>query len=88
MDAVEIRRRYGSHLALFGNIDALKLGGPQNALEAELRRKVPLARAGGYIMHSHHSCPPEVSFDWVVSGAVRAFNAGQLIVFGGSLARA
>ena len=88
MDAVESRRRCGSHLALFGNIDAKKMSRPRDALEAELRRRVPLARAGGYIMHSHHSCPPEVSFDWVVSGAVRAFKASQLIVSGGSLARA
>jgi len=77
MDAVEIRRRYGSHLALFGNIDALKMGGPQNALEAELRRKVPLARGGGYIMHSDHSCPPEVTFDqycWMHKTAQRVFD--------------
>jgi len=76
MDAVESRRRCGSHLALFGNIDAMKMSRPRDALEAELRRRVPLARAGGYIMHSHHSCPPEVSFDqysWMHKSAQRIF---------------
>jgi len=77
MDAVQIRRRYGKRLTFFGNIDATVMGGPQEVLAAELRRKVPLARAGGYIMHSDHSCPPEVTFDqycWMYQAARRIFD--------------
>ncbi len=60
LDAVELRRKYGRRLSFYGNIQASKMSGPLPDLEAELRRKIPLARQGGYIMHSDHSCPPEV----------------------------
>jgi uroporphyrinogen decarboxylase len=76
LDAVELRRRYGQRLAFFGNIAATKMSGPLPELEAELRRKVPLAREGGYILHSDHSCPPEVTFErycWLHKTAMRIF---------------
>jgi hypothetical protein len=53
------------------------MSGPLPELEAELRRKVPLARDGGYILHSDHSCPPEVSFErycWLHQFAHRVFH--------------
>jgi len=62
-DSVEVRRRYGRRLALYGNIDVKKMLGPRAQLEAEIRRKAPLARQGGFIMHSDHSVPPQVSLD-------------------------
>jgi len=63
MDAAKLRERYGKRLAFFGNIDIHKMTGPQDAIEEELRRKVPLARQGGYIFQSDHSVPPTVTFD-------------------------
>ena len=77
MDVVELRRRYGDRLAFFGNIDATKMYGPIEGIEAELRRKIPLACDGGYIMHSDHSCPPEVSFErycWIHKRAHALFD--------------
>jgi len=77
MDAVELRQRYGQRLAFFGNIAASKMSGVLPELEAELRRKIPLARQGGYIMHSDHSCPPDVSFErycWIHKTAKRIFD--------------
>jgi uroporphyrinogen decarboxylase len=59
MDVLELRERYGRRLAFYGNIDAPKLSGPQEIIEAELRRTIPIARCGGYILHSDHSCPPD-----------------------------
>ena len=79
MDAVALRRRYGKRLAFFGGIDATKMFGPQDALQRELERKVPLAWDGGYIMHSDHSCPPEVSYArycWMLATAREIFYAG------------
>ncbi len=76
MDAVELRQRYGTRLAFYGNIDATKMYGPLDELEAELRRKVPLARDGGYIFHSDHSVPPQVTFErycWMLETARRIF---------------
>ena len=63
MDAVELRRRLGPRLAFYGNIDARAMAGPRDALEAELARKIPLAREGGYILHSDHSVPPDVGYE-------------------------
>lgn len=77
MDALELRQRYGQRLAFFGNIAATTMSGPLSELEAELRRKVPLARDGGYILHSDHSCPPEVSFErycWLHQFAHKVFH--------------
>ena len=63
LDTVELRGRLGENLAFYGNISARSMAGPREKLEAELLRKIPLARQGGYIMHSDHSVPPDVSFE-------------------------
>jgi hypothetical protein len=77
MDVIELRKHYGRKLAFFGNVDARKIYGPLDELEAELHRKVPLARDGGYILHSDHSCPPEVTLDryeWMLGTARDIFH--------------
>ncbi|NQT54118.1 hypothetical protein HQ576_18830, partial [bacterium] len=77
MDVVELRQRYGRSLAFYGNIDATKMGGPRDAVDAELRRKVPLARHGGYILHSDHSVPPDVTLEryrWILTRAREIFH--------------
>jgi len=76
MDAVALRKRYGKNLSFFGNIDAAKMSGPQSVIGEELERKIPLARDGGFIMHSDHSCPPDVSFEryaWILQRAREIF---------------
>jgi uroporphyrinogen decarboxylase len=64
MDVVELKREYGKDLAFMGGIDvrnwALEDSGPT---EDELRTKIPVAMEdGGYIFHSDHSVPDNVSF--------------------------
>jgi uroporphyrinogen decarboxylase len=79
MDVVELRRRYGTRLAFYGNIDATKMAGPQEIIRAELRRKVPVARDGGYVFHSDHSCPPSVTLEryrWILETARSIFAEG------------
>jgi uroporphyrinogen decarboxylase len=76
MDAVALRKRYGKNLAFFGNMEAAKMGGDPGVLRQELERKIPLARHGGYIMHSDHSCPPNVDFKryaWILKQARQIF---------------
>ncbi|MBN2580353.1 MAG: hypothetical protein JXB10_15315 [Pirellulales bacterium] len=76
MDVVELRQRYGTNLSFYGNIDATKMYGPRDVLEAELKRKVPVACSGGYILHSDHSCPPEVTlerYQWILDRARAIF---------------
>ncbi len=81
MDALELRGRFGRRLAFYGNIDATKMYGHEAELEAELRRKVPLARDGGYIFHSDHSVPPQVTYEryrWLLDRARVIFHgAGE-----------
>lgn len=76
MDVVELRKRYGSRLAFYGNIDATKMAGPREVIESELRRKIPMARNGGYVFHSDHSCPPDVTlerYQWILNTARAIF---------------
>jgi uroporphyrinogen decarboxylase len=63
MDLRELLPEYGDQLVFFGNIAAAAMSGPPEPLEAEIREKITLGRQrGGYIYHSDHSIPPEVSF--------------------------
>ncbi|MBN1589068.1 MAG: hypothetical protein JW888_06105 [Pirellulales bacterium] len=80
LDVNGLRGRYGHRLAMYGNIDVRKMIDSQSALEAELRRKVPVAREGGYVFHSDHSVPPQVGFDrycWMLKTARELFHASS-----------
>jgi len=63
LDVVQLRKRYGKRLALYGGIDARLMSGPEEAIRKNLEEKIPLAADGGYIFHSDHSVPPQVHFD-------------------------
>jgi uroporphyrinogen decarboxylase len=62
MDLVQIKRQYGERLVLQGGIDVRKmLDGAQ--IEEEIRTKFAVAKpGGGYVYHSDHSVPDNVSF--------------------------
>jgi len=62
MDLVELKRMYGGRIALMGGIDARAMKDP-TAFAGELDAKLPAAKeGGGYIYHSDHSVPNDVSF--------------------------
>jgi uroporphyrinogen decarboxylase len=45
------------------------MSGPLEDLDGELKRKVPLWKEGGYIFHSDHSVPSDVSLErytWIL----------------------
>jgi len=65
MDLIRLKREYGEHLAFMGGIDVRKMAiddpGP---IEEEIRTKITAAKTGGgYIYHSDHSVPDNVSFE-------------------------
>ncbi|MFP3905116.1 MAG: uroporphyrinogen decarboxylase family protein, partial [Armatimonadota bacterium] len=62
MDAFELKETFGDRLALEGGIDVRTMtDGPE--IEEEIRTKVEtLKQGGGYIFHSDHSVPEDVSF--------------------------
>ena len=63
MDVLEVRRKYGPELRLWGGVDKRALAQGRAAIDAELGRVKPLIDEGGYIPHTDHSCPPDISFD-------------------------
>ena len=65
MDVVELKKEYGDVLAFMGGIDVRKMSNPDpSVIEQEIKTKIPFAKkGGGYIYHSDHSVPDDVSFD-------------------------
>jgi len=63
MDVLDVRARYGKELRLWGGVDKRALAEGPAAIDAELARVRPLMREGGYIPHTDHSAPPDISFD-------------------------
>jgi len=65
MDLVALKRQFGQRLAFMGGIDVRAMAHPDPAvIEEEIKAKIPLARRnGGYIYHSDHSVPDNVSWD-------------------------
>ena len=63
LDVRNLKKQYGDRLILFGNIDVRKLAGTKEEIEEEIRTKLTSAKeGGGYIYHSDHSVPPQVSW--------------------------
>ena len=64
MDVRNLKAKFGDKLSFFGNISVQNFKNGPEAIEAELREKVPAAMAGGgYLYHSDHSIPPEVALE-------------------------
>jgi uroporphyrinogen decarboxylase len=62
MDVLAVRRKYGKELRIWGGVDKRALAKGKTAIDAELARLKPLIDEGGYIPHTDHSCPPDISF--------------------------
>ena len=64
MDVIELKKDFGHQLAFMGGIDVRKMAHPDpSTIEEEIRTKVSIAKVGGgYIYHSDHSVPDNVSF--------------------------
>ncbi len=65
MDLLQLKRDYAGRLALMGGLDVRVLAHPDPAAaEREIREKLTVARAGGgYIAHSDHSVPDNISLE-------------------------
>jgi len=65
MDLIKLKEKYGGKIAFMGGIDVrlMALDDPK-PIEREIREKVTVAKeGGGYIYHSDHSVPKNVSFE-------------------------
>lgn len=62
MDVIEVRKRFGRQLRIWGGVDKRCISSGKEAIDRELARLEPLMRDGGYIPHTDHSAPPDISF--------------------------
>jgi uroporphyrinogen decarboxylase len=64
MDLIELKEKYGDKLSFMGGIDVRLMADPDpTKIEEEIKRKFEVAKKnGGYIYHSDHSVPKDVSF--------------------------
>jgi uroporphyrinogen decarboxylase len=64
MDLRELKPLYGNRIALFGGISVLIMEDADDSkIEAEIRDKFKIAMpGGGYLYHSDHSIPKDISF--------------------------
>lgn len=65
MDLRELKKTYGGKLSFMGGIDVRAMADPgPSAIEDEIASKIEVAKeGGGYIYHSDHSVPNNVSFE-------------------------
>jgi uroporphyrinogen decarboxylase len=63
MDLVELKKKYGKKLSFMGGIDVRKMSNPDpRVIEEEIKAKIGFAKkGGGYIYHSDHSVPDDIS---------------------------
>jgi uroporphyrinogen decarboxylase len=64
MNVISLKRQYGDRLSFMGGIDVRCMSDPDPiAIEREIAEKFAVAKQGsGYIYHSDHSVPDNVSF--------------------------
>ncbi len=63
MDVLQVRKKWGKELRLWGGYDKRALALGREAIDAELQRLRPLMLEGGFIAHTDHTCPPDISFE-------------------------
>jgi len=63
MDALKLKKKYGDRVLLWGGVDKRELRDGPEAIEAELARRIPAAKMGGYIPLVDHGVPEDISFD-------------------------
>jgi uroporphyrinogen decarboxylase len=63
MDPLEIRKKYGKDLRIWGGVDKRELAKDRKAIDEHLRSLAPLIEDGGFIPTVDHVVPPDVSYD-------------------------
>ena len=62
-DPMAVRRRYCREVRIVGGIDKLTLLEDKSAIDAEIERRLPLMRDGGFIPLSDHGIVPGTPLD-------------------------
>jgi uroporphyrinogen-III decarboxylase len=62
-DGYKIADQFGKHVAIRGYFDKRALIAGKEAIDSEFERLVPLLKRGGFIPHTDHLVPPDVSWE-------------------------
>ncbi|MBI5095338.1 MAG: hypothetical protein HZB26_23255, partial [Candidatus Hydrogenedentes bacterium] len=62
-DPIQLRRKYGKELRLWGGVDKRELAKDRKAIDDHLRSLAPLIEEGGFIPTVDHTVPPDVSYE-------------------------
>jgi hypothetical protein len=62
-DPMEFRKKYGKELRIMGGINKMEIAKGPAATRAEIERRLPLMKQGGYIPHTDHLAVPETSLE-------------------------
>jgi len=62
-DPAAMLKRYGKELRIYGGINKLEIAKGRAAIDAEIERRLPLMRAGGYVPLPDHLIVPETALD-------------------------
>ena len=60
-DPAETRRRFGKECLIYGGVDKLEIAKGRDAIDAEIERRVPLMREGGFVPLPDHLITPDTS---------------------------
>ena len=66
MNALELRKKYGKELVMFGNIDKRALAAGKNEIDKELEKVKLLLKDSGYFPGCDHHVPPDVPYENIV----------------------
>lgn len=62
-DPYKLRKKYGKTLRILGGIDKLEIAKGPGAIDAEIARRLPLMKEGGFVPLPDHLITPETSLD-------------------------
>lgn len=62
-DPMEIRRKFGRELLIFGGINKLAIPKGRGAIDAEIARRVPLMKEGGFVPLPDHLIVPDTPLE-------------------------
>ena len=62
-DPMAYRRKYGRELRILGGIDKRELAKGRAAIDAEIERRMPIIKDGGFLPMPDHLVPPDVPLD-------------------------
>ena len=63
VDVVDVRKKFGQELRMWGGVDKRSLARGKHAIDDEIARVRPLIEEGGYVAHPDHSLPPDVPLE-------------------------